>query len=186
MGPITETRYMQFEIPDGAQVQIIVGSSIPAANGRTLPALLEGKCERPATRSGRPLLKGSLVVMLLAASFAAGHYLGGPNTPEVARVAAALPRPAPSSEQHPFPDHPLPREATVPGPSGQVSAEFKTQLRQPPTVISPPGQAAALPAPGLSLPPAANGGPGQAPGASSGQPFTGAGLPDKNPFGLEN
>ncbi len=102
-------------------------------------------------------------MMLLTASFAAGDYFASrPRAPELTRAAAALPRHAPVAEQHPFPDRPLPRQATTPVPSGQVPTEFQKQLQQRPTVIPPSGQAA--------TPPAA--GPGSAPA--------------KNPFGLEN
>ena len=170
MSPIMEHRRMLFEIPEGAHIQIIVGSRAPAAGRDTPPALLDAApVERPAPRSGRPLLKGGLALMLLAASFIAGDYFASrPRAPELTRAAAALARPAaPAGEQHAFPDRPLPREAAA--PSGQVPTEFQKQLQQPPTVIPPPGQAAALPAPGP--------GPG----------FSGTGsAPGKNPFGLEN
>ena len=166
---------MQLEIPEDAHVQIIIGSPASVACGGTLPALRNPPpAEQPAPRSGRLLLKGGVLVMLLADSFAGGGYFANrPHAPELTRAAAALPRPAPSSEQHAFPDRPLAREATVPAPSGQVPAEFRKQLQQPPTVIAPPGQAAVSPAPGLTPP----------------QPLGVAGTgsaPVKNPFGLEN
>jgi hypothetical protein len=160
---------MLLEFPENAHVQIIVGRSVLAAC--TLPALLDApSVERPTGRAGRPLLKASLAVMLLAASFAAGDYFASrPRAPELARAAAALPRPAPAGEQRPFPDQPLPGEATSTLPSGQVPAELQKQLQQPPTVIPPPGRAAAPTSPG------------------SGSPVpTGTGVPGKNPFGLEN
>jgi hypothetical protein len=87
---------MQLEILEGTHVQIIVGSRTSAAGGGTLPTLLDAAAvERPAPRSGRAVLKGCLVVLLLAASFAAGDYFGGrPHAPELTRAAAASPSPA--------------------------------------------------------------------------------------------
>jgi hypothetical protein len=178
---------MQFDIPEGAHVQIIIGRPAAAAIGGTLPALLDAAAvERPASRSGRPLLKGGLVVMLLAAAFAGGHYYASRSSApaaftagSLAQAAPALPRPAPAGEQHPFPDRPLPRRATSPAPSGQIPAEFQKQLQQPPTVIPPPGQAATSPGPGT-------GSAASPTEAVHGQEAHGAGLPNKNPFGLEN
>jgi hypothetical protein len=171
MSPFTEHKPMQFEIPEGVRVQIIVGSLDPAGRGGTLPAVVPAAPVDPqAARSGRLVLKGGLVVMLLAASFGAGDYFATrPRAPELTRATAALPRPAPAGEQHAFPGRPLPREATGAAASGQVPAEFQKQLQQPPTVIPPPGQAAT------------------ATSAGSGSSVPGgAGAPGKNPFGLEN
>jgi hypothetical protein len=82
-------------------------------------------------------------VMLVAGSFAVGQHFGSsPRAPELARTAAALPRPALSAEQYAFPDRPQPREAPA-QTDGQVTANFQRQLQQPPTVIPPPGQTGA-------------------------------------------
>ena len=143
---------MQFEIPEGAHVHILIATPGPAkacawldpGGGGALPALPgEAGAPRPAPRFGRLLLKSGLGVMLLAGSFAVGQHFGGsPRAPELARTAAALPRPALSAEQYAVPDRPQPREA--PGQTdGQVTANFQRQLRQPPTVIPPPGQTGA-------------------------------------------
>ena len=111
---------------------------------------------RPAPRFGRLLARGSLAMMLLAGSFAAGqHYGSFPRAPEPARTAAALPWPAPTAEQHAFHDSPQPPEAPA-QTAGEVTANIQKRLRQPPTVIPPPGQTGA------------------------------PGTPGKNPFGLEN
>ena len=171
MSPITEHRPMQFEIPEGVRLQIIVGSLDQAGRGCTLPAVVHAAPVEPkAARSGRLLLKGGLAVMLLTASFGAGDYFATrPRTPEPTRAVAALPRPAPAGEQHAFPDRPLPREATGAAPSGQVPAEFRKQLLKPPTVIPPPGQAATATSPGSGSPTPA-----------------GTGSPGRYPFGLEN
>jgi hypothetical protein len=81
--------------------------------------------------------------MLLAGSFAAGQHFGSlPRAPELARTAAALPRPALSAEQRAFPDPPQRREAPAQA-AGQIPADLQRQLQQPPTVIPPPGQTGA-------------------------------------------
>jgi hypothetical protein len=51
---------MLLEIPEGAHIQIIVGSRTSTAGAATLPALLEeaAAVERPAPRSGRAMLEG--------------------------------------------------------------------------------------------------------------------------------
>jgi hypothetical protein len=143
---------MQFEIPEDAHVHILIATPghakacawLDPGAGGALPALPgEAGAPRPAPRFGRLPLKSGLGVMLLAGSFAVGQHFGGsPRAPELARTAAALPRPALSAEQHAVPDRPQPREA--PGQTdGQVTANFQRQLQQPPTVIPPPGQTGA-------------------------------------------
>jgi hypothetical protein len=143
---------MQFEIPEDAHVHILIATPgrakacawLDPGAGGALPALSgEAGAPRPAPRFGRLLLKSGLGAMLLAGSFAVGQHFGGsPHAPELARTAAALPRPALSAEQYAVTDRPQPREA--PGQTdGQVTANFQRQLQQPPTVIPPPGQTGA-------------------------------------------
>ena len=158
---------MQFEIPEDAHVHIVIGkpaswafsprtcsvgkacAGIDPGAGGALPALSgETGAARVTPRFGRLLLKGGLGMMLLAGSFAVGQHFGGPpRAPELARTAAALPRPAQSVEQHTLADRPQPREAPAQA-AGQVPADFQRQLQQPPTVIPPPGQAVAAETPG--------------------------------------
>ena len=143
---------MQFEIPEDARVYIVIGKPAtakvcagldPGAAGALLAVPGDAAAVRPAPRFGRLLLKGGLGVMLLAGSFAVGQHFGGsPHTPELARTAVALPRPAPTAEQFAVPDRPQPREAAA-QTAGQVTAEFQRQLQQPPTVTPPPGQSIA-------------------------------------------
>jgi hypothetical protein len=167
---------MQFEIPEGADVHIIIGkptswafsprtcavgkacAKLDPGVGGEFPALPgEATGARQAPRYGHLLLKGGLGLMLLTGSFAIGQHFGSsPHAPDLARTAAALPRPAPPAEQHTFLDHAQPREAPPPQIAGQVPADFQKQLQQPPTVTPPPGQTDA------------------------------PGTPGKNPFGLEN
>jgi hypothetical protein len=170
---------MQFELLPDAHLQIIVAS--PAARGGSWPALRDPPpVEQLALRSGRLLLKSGVFVMLLTASFAAGDYFASrPHAPELTRAAAVLPRPASTGEQQPFPDRPLPRGVAAPASGPQVPPEFQKQLQQPPTVIWPPGRAAAPPPPGPDSPTSPT-------EQVRGQEARGAGLPGKNPFGLEN
>jgi hypothetical protein len=156
---------MQFEIPEDAHVHIVIGKPgsakvdaglDPGPAGALLAIRGEASAPRPAPRFGRLLLRGSLAMMLLAGSFAAGqHYGSFPRAPELARTAVALPRPAPPADQHAFPDRPQPHESPAQTAS-QLPADFQRQLQQPPTVTPPPGQ--------TILPE----------------------TPRKNPFGLEN
>jgi len=137
---------MQFEIPEDAHVHIVIGKPgsakvdaglDPGAACALLAIPGEASAARPAPRFGRLLLKGGLGVMLLAGSFAVGQHFGGsPHTPELARTAVALPRPAPTADQHAFPDRPQPPAQTA----SQLPADFQRQLQQPPTVTPPPGQ----------------------------------------------
>jgi hypothetical protein len=150
---------MQFEIAEDAHVHIVIGkpsswafsprtcsvgkacAGIDPGAGGGLPALSGNTgAPGPARRFGRLLLKGALGVMLLAGSFAVGQHFGSSSrAPELAGTAAALPRPALSTEQPAFPDRPQPREAPA-QTAGQLPADFQRQLQQPPTVIPPPGQ----------------------------------------------
>jgi hypothetical protein len=85
--------------------------------------------------------------MMLAGSFTVGQHFGhSPRVPELARTAAALPRPALNAEQRAFPDPPQAR-AAPPQTADQVTADFQKQLQQPPTV-TPPGQRGAADTPG--------------------------------------
>jgi hypothetical protein len=125
---------MQFEIPEDVHVHIVIGKPgsakvdaglHPGAAGALLAIPGEASAARPAPRFGR---------------FAVGQHFGGsPHTPELARTAVALPRPAPTADQHAFPDRPQPHESPAQIAS-QLPADFQRQLQQPPTVTPPPGQ----------------------------------------------
>ncbi len=126
---------MHLEIPEGANVQIIVGSSAPLALAD------ESRQERPAQTGGRPILKGLVVAIALVGTFMVGQHFGGRAAgTQTAAAAASMPRPAPTGEQYAFPDAPLatPRRQQA---SGGVPPEFQNELRQPPTVTPPPGAA---------------------------------------------
>ena len=123
---------MHLEIPEGANVQIIIGSP-------TLLALAdESQQARPTQTGGWPILKGLAVAIGLVGTFVVGQHFG--ERPAGAQIAAAvsMPPPAPTREQHAFPDAPLPNSQPQQD-SGGVPPEFQDQLRQPPTVTPPPG-----------------------------------------------
>ena len=100
---------MQFEIPEDAHVHIVIGKptlrdfSLASCSAGTACAGLDriagallavpgDAAVRPAPRFGRLLLKGSLGVILLAASFVVGQHFASPSrAPELARSATALP-----------------------------------------------------------------------------------------------
>jgi hypothetical protein len=158
---------MQFEIPEDAHLHIVIGKPTSWASGpRTCSAgkapaglgpegagelvalTAEPSVARPAPRFGRLLLKGGLAVIMLVGRFAVGQHFGSsPRAPELARTAVAVPRSAPTAEQHAFPDHLQPRGAEA-QTAGEVTTNVQKQLQQPPTVIPPPGQTGALGTPG--------------------------------------
>ena len=124
---------MHLEIPEGANVQIIVGSSLPLA-------LADESRKGPPVQTGsRPILTGLVVAIALVGTFVVGQHFGGRAAgTQTAAAAASIPRPAPAGEQHAFPDAPLPNPQRQQA-SGGVPPEFQNQLRKPPTVTPPPG-----------------------------------------------
>jgi hypothetical protein len=121
---------MQVEIPEGAHIHIVVGNparafACPGLDPPgALPVLAEAADGGRATL--RLLLKSSLVVLLVAGSFALGHYGGATPAPELTRAAA-----------EPAVDHRLSHAAPAEA-AGQVPAEFQRQLQQQPWVTPPP------------------------------------------------
>ena len=126
---------MHLEIPEGANVHIIVGNSAPLALAD------ESRQAGTLRTGGRPVLKGLVVAIVLVGTFAVGQHFGGRAAgTQTAAAAASMPRPAPTGEQHAFPDPPLPIPPRQQA-SGGVPPEFQSELRQPPTVTPPPGAA---------------------------------------------
>ena len=79
---------MNFEISDGAQVQVIIGKA-------PLLALPDGtEAERPKSSLGRPILMAAIAVLLLGGAFTGGRLLGahGAHT-GVASATGAVPHP---------------------------------------------------------------------------------------------
>ena len=61
---------MNFEIPDGAQVQVIIGKA-------PVLALPDGtEAERARSSPGRPILIAAIAVLLLAGAFTGGRLVG--------------------------------------------------------------------------------------------------------------
>jgi hypothetical protein len=138
---------MQLEIPETAYVTIVIGRAVPAIGAGAPPTVLDAAPgERSPPRSGRPLLKGCLAVLLLAASFAAGDFVA--NRPGAAPALAVTdPPPAALPPGASVGEHGSPAAAEVPVPDA-----LRRQLRQPPAVVPPPGQAAEPASPGATLP----------------------------------
>ena len=122
---------MHLEIPEGANVQIIVGSPTPQALAD------ESRQARPAQTGGRPILKGLAVAIGLVGTFVVGQHFGG-RAANTQTAAVSMPPPARNTEQHAFSDAPLPNPQPQQA-SGGVPPEFQNQLRKPPTVTPPPG-----------------------------------------------
>jgi len=126
---------MHLEIPEGANVQIIVGNAAPLALAD------ESRQAGTSRGGGRPILRGLVVAIVLVGTFVLGQHFGGRAAgTQAAAAAASMPRPAPIGEQHAFPDLPLPSPQRQQA-SGGVPTEFQNELRQPPTVTPPPGSA---------------------------------------------
>jgi hypothetical protein len=125
---------MHLEIPDGANVQIFVGSPTPLA------LTDESRQARSVRTGGRPILKSLVVAIALIGTFVAGQHFGGRAAGGQTAAGVSMSRSLPPGEQHAFPNAPLlnprPEQAT-----GGVPAEFQNQLRQTPIVTPPPGEA---------------------------------------------
>ncbi len=103
---------MQFEIPDGAHVHIVIGKAPPLAL-----ADQTGVAMRQATAM-RSMIRGAVVAALLCGAFVAGKQFGAVRTVAPAAAAQAAPN-----------DHPA---------DGSLPPEFAQQLQQPPVVVPPP------------------------------------------------
>ena len=110
---------MNLEIPEGANVQIIIGRAPPLA-------LTGERFEAPVRTGGRGVigmtLKYAGIAMLVFGAFWVG-------------------------EQRVQPEQPFPSQAPVPGQAaaqtpraGQVPPDFQAQLQQPPSIQPAPGQ----------------------------------------------
>lgn len=140
---------MQLMIPEGAQVHIVIGHATPLA--------LPPPAAPPATapRSGRPLLKGAVVLLLVAGAFAGGRHLAArPDGLGAAEAALAMPQAAPVGGQSASLDAPnavaAPPALAPSTPEPVIPPDLARQLQGPPTVIRPPGSPAA------GAPPSAN------------------------------
>ena len=130
---------MHLEIPEGANVQIIVGSPTPQALAD------ESRQARPAQTGGGPILKGLAVAIGLVGTFVVGQHFGGRAANTQTAAAFSTPPPAPTREQHAFPGRATPlfaaatgfrrSAARVPGPTAPAAdrdASSWDDIRQDP------------------------------------------------------
>jgi hypothetical protein len=126
---------MNFEIPEGANVHIIIGRAPPLA-------LTDQRVEPPLRPRGRgiigPALKFASIAVLVIGAFwvgeqrvqAAGADTGFAAPPPVNQAfPSAAPPPSQAAAEPPSPTTP-----------DQVPPDFQAQLQQPPNIQPPPGQ----------------------------------------------
>lgn len=141
---------MNLQIPEGANVHIIIGNAPPLA-------LTDQRAELPARSGGRRLagatFKVALVGLLVIGSFwvgeqrgqAADNYAGIAAPPPVEQ---AFPLQTPPAQVPPGQAKPPQAAAAAPGqapqggvPAAGVPPNFAAQLQQPPTIQPAPGSA---------------------------------------------
>ena len=142
---------MNLQIPEGANVHIIIGNASPLA-------LTDQRAELPPARSGGRRFAGAtfkvaLVGLLVIGSFwvgehrgqAADYYAGIAAPPPVEQ---AFPLQAPPGQAPPGQAGPPQAAAAAPGqapqggvPAAGVPPNFAAQLQQPPTIQPAPGSA---------------------------------------------
>jgi hypothetical protein len=141
---------MNLQIPEGANVHIIIGNAPPLA-------LTDQRTELPARSGGRRFagatFKVALVGLLVIGSFwvgeqrgqAADNYAGIAAPPPVEQ---AFPLQAPPGQTPPGQAGPPQAAAAAPGqapqggvPAAGVPPNFAAQLQQPPTIQPAPGSA---------------------------------------------
>jgi hypothetical protein len=120
---------MNLEIPEGANVQIIIGPALPLA-------LTDQREEAPARMRGRGGIGTTLKFAGIAVLIFGAFWVGEQRVrPAIAEAGFAAPQPV---SQGPGPSQ---ADAQAPtAPAGQVPAEFQAQLQQQPSIQPPPGQ----------------------------------------------
>ncbi len=128
--------YMSFEIPEGANVQVIVGNAPVLA----LPDETIGTDQRRAfRRSGGATLKLLMALLLVGSGVLLGWVAGGHHGEATAALpSAGLSSPPPVAQA--FPAHPPAAAAPARSSSAQVPPAFTQQLQQAPTLVPAPGQ----------------------------------------------
>jgi hypothetical protein len=129
---------MNFDIPDGANVHIFIGNSLPLA-------LTDQRAELPRRSRRGGILSGMLKVAVIGVLVIGGFWVGEQRG-QAASDAAGFTAPPPVEQA--FPSQaaaappPLAPPPSVSGqvPPGQVPPSFAAQLQQPPTIQPPPGQ----------------------------------------------
>jgi hypothetical protein len=135
---------MNFDIPEGANVHIFIGNSLPLA-------LTDQLAELPQRSRGRGILGGTLKVAVIGVLVIGGFWVGEQRG-QAASDAAGFAAPPPVEQA--FPSQAAasaPPLAPPPSASGQVPPDgvppsFAAQLQQPPTIQPPPGQNTGAPA----------------------------------------
>ncbi len=121
---------MNLQIPEGANVHIMIGSG-PAL------ALTDQRAELPARSRSRGILgatfKVGLVCLLVIGSFWIGEQRG-----QGADDDAGIGAPPPITQA--FPSQAAAAEPPAPSAAGQVPPSFTAQLQQQPTIQPAPGQ----------------------------------------------
>jgi hypothetical protein len=135
---------MNFDIPEGANVHIFIGNSLPLA-------LTDQRAELPQ-RSRRGGILGSTLKVAVIGVLVIGGFWVGEQRGQAASDAAGFAAPPPVEQA--FPSQAAasaPPLAPPPSASGQVPPDgvppsFAAQLQQPPTIQPPPGQNTGAPA----------------------------------------
>ncbi len=140
---------MNFDIPEGANVHIFIGNSLPLA-------LTDQRAELPQRTRGRGILGGTLKVAVIGVLVIGGFWVGEQRG-QAASSEAGFTAPPPVEQAFPSQAAAAPPPlAPPPSASGQVPPDgvspdrvppsFAAQLQQPPTIQPPPGQNTAAPA----------------------------------------
>jgi hypothetical protein len=130
---------MNLEIPEGANIQIFVGTAQPLW-------LADHRDEMPVNKSGRGIA-GALLKCVLIGGLVIGGYVAGQFRYEAANAEAGFPAPPPVSQAFPS-EAPGPSQAAAQPPApdaGQMPPNFQETLQQPPTIQPPPGQNTSAP-----------------------------------------
>jgi hypothetical protein len=135
---------MNFDIPEGANVHIFIGNSLPLA-------LTDQRAELPQRSRRGGILSGMLKVAVIGVLLIGGFWIGEQRG-QAASDATGFAAPPPVEQAFPSqaaaaaPPLAPPPSASGQVPPGQVPPSFAAQLQQPPTIQPPPGQNTGAPA----------------------------------------
>jgi hypothetical protein len=132
---------MNFQIPEGANVQIIIGGAAPLAltDQRAQPP------EETTRKRGRSVLFTVVKLAGVAVFVIGGFWLGEQRVQAASEDGGFA---APPAVQQAFPTGPLaPSPPVTPGNAPQtLPSGFQAQLQQAPSIQPPPGQVSGSPA----------------------------------------
>jgi len=129
---------MNFDIPEGANVHIFIGKSLPLA-------LTDQRAEFPQRSRRGGILSGTLKVAVIGVLVIGGFWVGEQRG-QAASSEAGFTAPPPVEQAFPSQAAAAPTPLAPPPsasgqvPPGQVPPSFAAQLQQPPTIQPPPGQ----------------------------------------------